>query len=82
MITNERQDATEDNDCSGFPGPSDEYSFTAGPGGPTLLQDHYLNQERIPERVVHAKRGAAHGSFEVTKDITWLTQAAFLSKRE
>ena len=47
---------------SGVPAPSDEHSLTAGPNGPTLLQDHYLvqkmqhfNRERVPERVVHAR---------------------------
>lgn len=72
---------------SGILAPSDEYSLTAGPGGPTLLQDHYLlqkiqhfNRERIPERVVHAKGSGAHGFFEVTEDVRWFTKAAFLSQ--
>ena len=50
---------------------------TAGPNGPILLQDHYLiqkvaqfNRERVPESVVHAKGGGAHGFFEVTEDVT------------
>lgn len=54
---------------AGIPAASDEHSLTAGPNGPILLQDHYLiqkmaqfNRERIPERVVHAKGGGAHGS--------------------
>src|SRR5450755_1482473 len=48
-------------------------SQTAGPHGPTLLQDHYLieklarfNRERIPERVVHAVGTGAYGYLEVT----------------
>ena len=48
-------------------------SQSAGPGGPTLLQDHYLieklarfNRERIPERVVHAVGSGAYGYLEVT----------------
>ena len=60
-----------------IPAASDEHSLTAGPNGPILLQDHYLiqkmaqfNRERIPERVVHAKGGGAHGFFEVTEDVT------------
>src|SRR3979490_13390 len=72
---------------SGIPVASDEQSLTAGPNGPTLLQDHYLvqkmqhfNRERIPERVVHAKGGGAHGFFEVTEDVTQWTSAAFLSQ--
>ena len=71
---------------SGNPVPSDEHSLTAGPDGPTLLQDHYLvqkmqhfNRERVPERVVHAKGSGAHGFFEVTEDVTPWTSADFLS---
>jgi len=52
-------------------------TLTAGPRGPVLLEDVVLideiahfDRERIPERVVHAKGAAAHGSFEVTHDIT------------
>ena len=72
---------------AGIPAPSDEHSLTAGPDGPILLQDHYLiqkmaqfNRERVPERVVHAKGGAAHGFFEVTADVTQWTSAKFLSE--
>jgi catalase len=71
---------------SGIPIASDEHSLTAGPNGPTLLQDHYLvqkmqhfNRERVPERVVHAKGSGAHGFFEVTDDVTQWTSADFLS---
>jgi catalase len=71
---------------SGIPVASDEHSLTAGPNGPTLLQDHYLvqkmqhfNRERVPERVVHAKGSGAHGFFEVTEDVTPWTSADFLS---
>ena len=72
---------------SGVPGPSDEYSLTVGPGGPTVLHDHYVvqkmqhfNRERVPERVVHAKGGGAHGFFEVSEDVTWFTKASFLAR--
>jgi catalase len=72
---------------SGIPAPSDEYSLTVGPAGPTALHDHYVvqkmqhfNRERVPERVVHAKGSGAHGFFEVTEDVTWLTRASFLSE--
>src|SRR5256885_6078726 len=64
---------------------SDEYSLSVGPDGPLLLQDHYLiqkmaqfNRERVPERVVHAKGGGAHGFFEVTADVRGWSKAAFL----
>jgi catalase len=73
---------------AGIPAASDEHSLTAGPNGPILLQDHYLiqkmaqfNRERVPERVVHAKGGGAHGFFEVTEDVTPWCKANFLSKK-
>lgn len=57
--------------------PSHPYTAqTAGPGGPLLLQDFNLvdtishfDRERIPERVVHAKGGGAHGYFELTDSL-------------
>jgi catalase len=71
---------------SGIPAPSDEYSLTVGPSGPSALHDAYVvqkmqhfNRERVPERVVHAKGSGAHGFFEVTEDVTWFTRASFLS---
>ncbi|CUM67110.1 uncharacterized protein PRCAT00004799001 [Priceomyces carsonii] len=55
---------------------------TAGPGGPLLLQDFNLlddiahfDAERIPERVVHAKGGGAHGYFELTDSLSDLSYA-------
>lgn len=55
---------------------------TAGPGGPLLLQDFNLlddlshfDRERIPERVVHAKGGGAHGYFELTDSLSDITYA-------
>jgi len=51
---------------------SDEHSLSVGPDEPLVLQDHYLiqkmsqfNRERVPEHVVDAKGGGAHGFFEV-----------------
>ena len=71
---------------AGIPASSDEHSLTVGPDGPILLQDHYVvqkmaqfNRGRIPERVVHAKGGGAHGFFEVTEDATAVVLADFLS---
>ncbi|MEA2669971.1 MAG: catalase, partial [Chloroflexota bacterium] len=70
---------------AGIPAPSDDHSLSVGPDGPLLLQDHYLiqkmaqfNRERVPERVVHAKGGGAHGYFEVTDEVTQWTRARFL----
>src|SRR3954454_7983158 len=82
MSTPDRPRTTTD---SGIPAPSDEHSLTVGPAGPIALHDHYVvqkmqhfNRERVPERVVHAKGGAAHGFFEVTEDVTQYTKADFL----
>ncbi len=51
-----------------------------------LLQDTQLietlahfSRERIPERVVHAKAAGAGGYFEVTHDISDITDADFLN---
>ena len=67
---------------SGIPATSDEHSLTVGPDGPIVLHDHYVvqkmqafNRERVPERVVHAKGGGAHGFFEATEDVTQFTRA-------
>jgi catalase len=58
---------------SGAPVADNQNSQTAGPAGPTLLQDQYLieklarfNRERIPERIVHAVGTGAYGYLEVT----------------
>lgn len=74
------------NDAGNLVG-SDEYSITAGPEGPILLQDAYLIEklahfvrERVPDRVYHVKGGGAFGHFEVTADVTEWTKASFLSK--
>jgi len=71
----------------GAPVENDLNSVTAGPKGPILIQDVHLleklahfDRERIPERVVHAKGAGAYGYFEVTKDVTKYTRAAFLNK--
>lgn len=68
---------------NGVPYPHHPYgSQTAGPGGPLLLQDFNLlddlshfDAERIPERVVHAKGGGAHGYFELTDSLSDVTYA-------
>ena len=69
-------------DIHGIPVESDEHSLTQGVGGGILLHDHYLiekmahfNRERVPERVVHAKGGAAFGELVVTEDVSRLTRA-------
>ncbi|HZB92146.1 MAG TPA: catalase [Stellaceae bacterium] len=59
---------------------------TAGPRGPSLLQDVWLieklaqfDREVIPERRMHAKGAGAFGSFTVTHDITRYTKAKIFS---
>lgn len=71
---------TKDN---GAPVGDNQNSITAGPQGPTLLQDVQLVQklqrfgrERIPERVVHARGTGAYGEFVTTKDLSDLTIAS------
>lgn len=64
-----------------------DHSLKAGSRGPTLLQDHHLREkithfdhERIPERVVHARGAAAHGTFESYGAAAELTCASFLAE--
>ncbi|WP_440223961.1 catalase [Dokdonella sp. MW10] len=59
---------------------------TAGPRGPTLLEDVWLieklahfDREVIPERRMHAKGAGAYGTFTVTRDITPWTRAALFA---
>jgi catalase len=72
-------DMTRDN---GSPVGDNQNSQTAGPEGPTLLQDSQLieklqrfDRERIPERVVHARGTGAFGEFVPDADISDLTEA-------
>jgi len=62
-----------------------DHSLKAGARGPVLLQDHHLREkimhfdhERIPERAVHARGAAAHGSFTANGAAESVTRAAFL----
>lgn len=62
-------------------------SLRGGARGPTLLEDHILREkimhfdhERIPERVVHARGAAAHGTFELYKSMRKYTKAGFLQE--
>ena len=83
-MTDERAPITTTD--AGIPAPSDDHSLTVGPDGPILLQDHYViqkmaqfNRERVPERVVHAKGGGAHGYFEVTRSAAEWTKAGLFA---
>src|SRR6201995_1098671 len=73
--------------ASGAPVDDNQNSITAGPRGPVLLQDYWLleklatfNRERIPERIVHAKGSAAHGTWTITNDSKKYSKAAVFSK--
>ncbi len=64
-----------------------DHSLKAGRRGPTLLQDHHLREkishfdhERIPERVVHARGAAAHGTFVANGEASTICRAAFLDE--
>lgn len=69
----------------GVPVSDDQNSLKLGPRGPTLLEDfHFLEKlthfdhERIPERIVHARGSAAHGSFAPYDVARKYSRAAFL----
>jgi catalase len=54
--------------------------------GATLLEDFILREkithfdhERIPERIVHARGSAAHGHFQLYKNLSKYTKAGFLN---
>jgi catalase len=64
----------------------DQNSLKAGNRGGTLLEDFILREkithfdhERIPERVVHARGSAAHGTFKLYKSLSAITRANFLN---
>ncbi|MBD7957994.1 catalase [Microbacterium sp. Sa4CUA7] len=64
-----------------------DHSLKAGPRGPVLLQDHHLREkithfdhERIPERAVHARGAAAHGTFVANGAAASVTHAQFLQQ--
>ncbi|WP_066565856.1 catalase [Snodgrassella sp. CFCC 13594] len=71
---------------AGAPVVDNQNSLTAGPRGPLLAQDVWLNEklanfvrEVIPERRMHAKGSGAFGTFTVTHDITRYTRAKIFS---
>ncbi|MDH5858195.1 catalase [Lampropedia aestuarii] len=71
----------------GAPVTTNRDSLTAGPRGPLLAQDVWLNErlanfvrEVIPERRMHAKGSGAYGTFTVTHDITQYTRAKIFSE--
>jgi catalase len=75
---------TRDN---GAPVGDNQNSQTAGPNGPTVLQDMHLIQklqrfdrERVPERVVHARGTGAHGVFVASEDMSDISRAKVFVK--
>jgi catalase len=65
-----------------------DHSLKAGRRGPSLLEDHHLREkithfdhERIPERVVHARGAAAHGSFVANGAGSRHSKAAMFASR-
>ncbi|KAJ3996257.1 catalase [Lentinula boryana] len=81
----ESKDGATYTTSSGAPVSEPYASQRLGLNGPLLLQDfHHIDllahfdRERIPERVVHAKGAGAHGYFEVTHDMSDLTDNPLL----
>lgn len=71
----------------GAPVADNQDSLTAGPRGPLLAQDLWLNEklanfvrEVIPERRMHAKGSGAFGTFTVTHDFSRYTRAKIFSE--
>ncbi|MBW6515693.1 MAG: catalase [Candidatus Cloacimonetes bacterium] len=72
---------------AGAPVVDNQNVTTAGPRGPILMQDMWLQEklahfdrEVIPERRMHAKGSGAFGHFTVTHDITKYTKAKIFSE--
>jgi catalase len=75
--------------ANGVPMPHPYETQRAGENGPLLLQDHHLidllshfDRERIPERVVHAKGGGAHGFYKTTDPLDDLCVADIFSAKD
>ncbi len=71
--------------AGGVPVDDTDNSLRVGERGPTLLDDFHLREkimhfdhERIPERVVHARGAAAHGTFRLTQSLESATCAPIL----
>jgi len=71
----------------GVPLADNQHSLKAGLRGPALLEDFILREkithfdhERIPERVVHARGSAAHGTFECYEPLGELTRASLFAE--
>ncbi len=86
----DRQASSEDcvyTTSNGVPTAHPYESQRAGENGPLLLQDFHLidllshfDRERIPERVVHAKGGGAHGYYITTDSMEDICRADMFKK--
>ena len=70
----------------GMPISDDQNTLKVGQRGPHLIEDQvfrekifHFDHERIPERVVHARGYGAHGTFELTEDLSDITRAKVLT---
>ena len=70
----------------GLPISDNQNSLRSGPRGSTFLEDFILrekithfDQERTPERIVHARGVGAHGYFQPYKSMKHVSKAAFLA---
>jgi len=71
----------------GMPISDDQNTLKIAPRGPHLIEDQvfreklfHFDHERIPERVVHARGYGAHGTFELTEDLSDITCAKVLTE--
>ncbi|MCA0961825.1 catalase [Salipiger bermudensis] len=71
----------------GMPISDDQNTLKVGQRGPHLIEDQvfrekifHFDHERIPERVVHARGYGAHGTFELTEDLSDITRAKVLTE--
>ena len=72
---------------AGMPISDDQNALKIGQRGPHLIEDQvfreklfHFDHERIPERVVHARGYGAHGTFELSEDLSDLTRARILTE--
>ena len=71
----------------GVPVADNQNSLKAGLRGPTLLEDFILREkithfdhERIPERIVHARGSAAHGTFQAYDSLADICKASLFAE--
>lgn len=72
----------------GVPIADNQNQLKSGRRGPVLLEDHifrekinHFDNERIPERIVHARGTGAHGYFELTESLSDVTKADVFQRK-